>query len=83
MAYFNRATPAVTAPFGTPGRNVAFGFPLRQTNLAPANNERARLTFSGEFYNLFHQTNFAAPSVNQASATIGRVGPPLDPRFVQ
>jgi len=93
LGYFNRAalaTPAVTAPFGALGRNVVYGFPLRQTNLVlaksfrlPVINEGARLTFRSEFYNLFNQTNFAAPDVNLASASFGRVGSTLDPRFVQ
>ena len=79
LGYFNRA--AVAAPFGTWGRNVLYGFPLRRTNLVPAKtfrlpaiNERVRLTFRGEFDNLSHQTNFAETDVNLANATIGRVG---------
>ncbi|MFN0101487.1 MAG: carboxypeptidase regulatory-like domain-containing protein [Bryobacteraceae bacterium] len=93
LGYFNRtvlAVPAVTSPFGTLGRNVVYGFPLRQTNLVlaksfrlPTINEGARLTFRSEFYNLFNQTNFAAPDVNFASATFGRVSSTFDPRFVQ
>lgn len=93
LAYFNRAAlavPPVTAPFGSLGRNVVYGFPLRQTNLVLAKhfairpiNETARLTIRGEFYNLFNQTNFAAPDVNVANAAFGRVGSTFDPRFVQ
>jgi hypothetical protein len=93
LGYFNRAAlavPAVTSPFGTLGRNVAFGFPLRQTNLVlaksfrlPVINEGARLTFRSEFYNLFNQTNFAAPDVTVTNANFGRVSSTLDPRFVQ
>ncbi|MBY0372400.1 MAG: hypothetical protein K2Q23_00305, partial [Bryobacteraceae bacterium] len=93
LNYFNRAAfaiPAVTSPFGTLGRNVVYGFPLRQTNLVlaknfamPFINDGARLQFRGEFYNLFNQTNFTAPDVNLASANFGRVGSTLDPRFVQ
>jgi hypothetical protein len=93
LAYFNRAAvaiPPVTAPFGTLGRNVVYGFPLYQTNLVLAKNfplrfinEGARVQFRGEFYNLFNRTNFTAPEVNLASANFGRVGSTLDPRFVQ
>ena len=93
LAYFNRsalAIPAVTAPFGTLGRNVVYGFPLYQTNLVlaknfamPFINEGARLQFRGEFYNLFNQTNFTAPTVDLTSANFGRVTSTLDPRFVQ
>jgi hypothetical protein len=93
LGYFNRAAlavPPVTAPFGSLGRNVAFGFPLRQTNLVlaksfglPMINEGAKLTFRSEFYNLFNQTNFLAPTVDVNSAAFGRVGSTFDPRFVQ
>jgi len=91
--YFNRANlaiPAVTSPFGNLGRNVAFGFPLYQTDFVLSKsfgmrfiNEGARLQFRSEFYNLFNKTNFAAPEINLASVNFGRVGSTLDPRFVQ
>ena len=91
LGYFNRgalAIPAVTSPFGTLGRNVVYGFPLRQTNLVLSKSfrlwsETSRLTFRGEFYNLLNQTNFAAPDVNLANASFGRVSSTFDPRFVQ
>lgn len=93
LGYFNRAalaTPPVTSPFGNLGRNVAYGFGLRQTNLVLAKhfplgfiNEGARITFRSEFYNLFNQTNFLAPDVNVTSANFGRVSSTFDPRFVQ
>jgi len=93
LGYFNRAAlavPAVTAPFGNLGRNVAYGFPLRQTNLVlaksfrlPVINEGARLAVRGEFYNLFNQTNFSAPDVTVTNAAFGRVSSTLDPRFIQ
>lgn len=93
LGYFNRAAlavPAVTSPFGTLGRNAAYGFPLRQTNLVlaksfrlPVINEGARLTFRGEFYNLLNQTNFGAPTVDVTNAAFGRVGSTFDPRFAQ
>lgn len=93
LAYFNRAAvaiPPVTAPFGTLGRNVVYGFPLYQTNLVlaksfgmPFINESARLQFRGEFYNLFNKTNFTAPNTDLNSANFGRVASTLDPRFVQ
>jgi hypothetical protein len=93
LAYFNRASvaiPAVTAPFGTLGRNVVYGFGLKQTNFILAKNfamrfinEGARLQFRGEFYNLFNQTNFTAPNSDLSSANFGRVTSTLDPRFVQ
>ncbi len=91
--YFNRANlavPPVTAPFGNLGRNVAFGFPLYQTDLVLSKsfalrfiNEGARLQFRSEFYNFFNKTNFGAPGVNLAAANFGVVGSTFDPRFVQ
>jgi hypothetical protein len=93
LSYFNRsalAIPPVTAPFGTLGRNVVYGFPLYTTNLVlaksfglPFINESARLQFRGEFYNLFNRTNFTAPNTDLNSANFGRVASTLDPRFVQ
>ena len=91
--YFNRsnlATPPVTAPFGNLGRNVAYGFPLYQTDFVLSKsfamrfiNEGARLQFRSEFYNIFNKTNFAGPEVNLANANFGRVTSTLDPRFIQ
>ncbi len=91
--YFNRAnlaTPAVTSPFGNIGRNVAYGFPLYQTDIVISKafpirviNEGARLQFRAEFYNLFNNTNFNAPTVDISSANFGRSTSTFDPRFVQ
>lgn len=92
LSYFNRAAvaiPAVTTPFGTLGRNVVYGFPLRQTNLVVSKSfalpfkEGMRLQFRSEFYNLLNQTNFTAPNTDLSSANFGRVSSTLDPRFVQ
>ena len=91
--YFNKANlaiPSVTAPFGNLGRNVAYGFPLYQTDLVlaknfalPMINESARLQFRSEFYNLFNKTNFTAPTVDLSSASFGRSGSTFDPRYIQ
>ena len=91
--YFNKANlaiPAVTAPFGTLGRNVAIGFPLYQTDLVLAKNfqlrplgEQARLQFRSEFYNLFNRTNFTAPTVDLSSASFGRSISTFDARYIQ
>jgi hypothetical protein len=93
LNYFNRAAfaiPPVTEPFGNLGRNVAYGFPLYQTNMVVAKNfgldvvrEGMRLQLRGEFYNLFNQTNFTAPGINIAAANFGVVGSTFDPRSVQ
>ncbi|MFN9458970.1 MAG: TonB-dependent receptor, partial [Acidobacteriota bacterium] len=91
--YFNRANlavPPVTNPFGNLGRNVAYGFPLYQTDLVlaksfalPMINESARLQFRGEFYNIFNKTNFTQPEVSLASGNFGRVTNTFDPRYIQ
>lgn len=91
--YFNKANlaiPSVTSPFGNLGRNVAYGFPLYQTDMVlaknfalPMINEGARLQFRGEFYNLLNKTNFTAPTVDLSSASFGRSGSTFDPRYVQ
>ena len=91
--YFNGSnlkSPPVTAPFGNLGRNVAYGFPLYQTDFVLSKsfamrfiNEGARLQFRSEFYNIFNKTNFAAPEINLASANFGRVTSTLDPRYIQ
>jgi hypothetical protein len=93
LNYFNRAnlaTPAVTAPFGNLGRNVAYGFGLYQVDFVlaksfalPFINEASRLQFRSEFYNLFNKTNFQAPQVNIASAAFGRSSSTEDPRYIQ
>ncbi len=93
LNYFNRsnlAVPPVTSPFGNLGRNVAYGFPLYQTDFViaksfalPVINEGARLQFRSEFYNFFNRTNFAAPDINLASGNFGRSSSTFDPRFVQ
>ncbi|MCX6611332.1 MAG: TonB-dependent receptor [Acidobacteria bacterium] len=91
--YFNRANlaiPAVTSPFGNLGRNVAYGFPLYQTDLVlsksialPVINEVARLQFRSEFYNMFNKTNFQQPTIDLSSGNFGRVTSTFDPRYIQ
>jgi hypothetical protein len=93
LNYFNRASlaiPAVTAPFGSLGRNAAYGFPLYQTDFVLAKsfplsfiNEGAKLQFRGEFYNFLNQTNFTAPETNVSSGNFGRVSSTFDPRYIQ
>jgi hypothetical protein len=84
------AIPAASAPFGTLGRNVAYGFPLYQTDLAVQKNfgmkflgEQGRLTFRAEFFNLFNKTNFNAPIVDVRNANFGRVTSTFDARLMQ
>jgi hypothetical protein len=83
------AIPTATEPFGTLGRNVAYGFPFYQTDLSLQKNfrmpinEQSRLTFRAEFFNLFNRTNFNAPVVDRRNAAFGRVTSTFDPRLIQ
>ncbi len=84
------AIPAATAPFGNLGRNPVYGFPLYQTDVSlqknfriPVLTEQSRLQFRAEFFNLFNQTNFAAPIVDRRNAAYGRITSTFDPRLIQ
>lgn len=91
--YFNRtniAVPPASQPFGNIGRNAVYGYGLYQVNLMMQKNfalpfltEASRLTFRGEFFNLFNKTNFTAPTSDIRSANFGRVGSTFDPRAIQ
>lgn len=93
LNYFNKANlvrPAVTAPFGNLGRNVANGFPLYVTDFVLAKsfplrfiNEGARLQFRSEFYNLLNKTNFSAPNVDITSGAFGTSTGTFDSRYIQ
>jgi hypothetical protein len=81
--------PTATSPFGNLGRNVVYGFPLYQTDLALQKNfrmpinEASRLTFRAEFFNLFNKTNFTAPVVDRRNGAFGRISSTFDPRIIQ
>jgi hypothetical protein len=84
------AVPTADQPFGNLGRNVVYGFPFYQTDVAVQKNfaikplgEAGRLQFRAEFFNLFNRTNFQAPTVDRRSAAYGRVGSTFDPRIIQ
>lgn len=84
------AIPTADAPFGTLGRNVVYGFPLFQTDMALQKNfaikplgEQGRLQFRAEAFNLFNKTNFGAPIVDRRNGNFGRVTSTFDPRFIQ
>ena len=52
---------------------------LKNTNI----KEQRRLQFRAEFFNMFNNVNFNAPTSNVASAQFGRITSALDPRIVQ
>jgi carboxypeptidase family protein len=76
--YFS-ATPPV-GRVGTSGRNQYYGPGLQNYNFAVAKsfsiaktNERVRLRFRADFFNLFNHTNFANPTANESSANFGKI----------
>jgi hypothetical protein len=83
------ALPTADQPFGSAGRNLLYGFPFYQTDLALQKsfrlplNEVSRLTFRAEAFNLLNQVNFNAPIVDLRNANFGRVTSTFDPRIMQ
>ncbi len=87
--YFDisKFAPNALGTFGSSGKNIlrAPGFfntdfgVLKSTRLT----ERIAWQFRGEFFNIFNNVNFNAPSGNQSSAQFGRITSSLDPRIIQ
>jgi hypothetical protein len=78
----------VTQPFGNLGRNPGRMEPFYQSDfglfkqfLLP--REGSRLEFRSEFFNLFNQTNLAAPNSNASSTAFGRVTAAFPARQIQ
>ncbi|MCW5962633.1 MAG: TonB-dependent receptor [Bryobacterales bacterium] len=78
----------VTRPFGNAGRNIGRMEPFYQSDfglykqfLLP--REGSRVEFRSEFFNLFNQTNFAAPNSNVSSTAFGRVTAAFPARQIQ
>jgi hypothetical protein len=82
--WFNRAAFAVNdvGTFGTMGKNSLYGPPLYSWDMGVFKRfritERVSTQFRAEFFNIFNQTNFDAPTVsggsNVASVTAGGFG---------
>jgi hypothetical protein len=75
-------------PFGTAGRNVAWGFPYFGTNVSLQKEfrlrvERMRLQFRSEAFNLAKHTNFNAPNGNKSDSTFGAVTSAKPARQIQ
>jgi hypothetical protein len=73
----SKGTPPV-GRVGTAGRNQYYGPGLQNFNFAvnktfPLHNERLRLLFRTDFFNLFNHTNFANPVGNQSSGNFGKI----------
>lgn len=92
LNYFNTSClqrPAVTAPFGNAGRNIARSNSFFQTDIGVQKqfalpfNESTRLEFRAEFFNLFNRTNFQAPNSDITSASFGTITSTFPARQVQ
>ncbi|MDE3160299.1 MAG: hypothetical protein KGM92_16145, partial [Acidobacteriota bacterium] len=76
LGYFSNTPPA--GRIGTSGRNQFYGPGLFNWDLAAAKNfpiwnERTRLQFRADFFNLFNHTNFANPAHDESSANFGKI----------
>lgn len=79
--WFNRAAfalPAINAPFGTLGRNIASTEPIYNFDLGLHKNfrlwsEASRIEFRSEFFNLFNTTNLGAPGQTFGNANFGTI----------
>jgi hypothetical protein len=87
--YFDTSkfVPNALGTFGNSGKNILrgpryfntdFGL-LKVTNVT----ERVGLQLRAEFFNIFNNVNFNAPTTNQSSAQFGRITSSLDPRILQ
>ncbi len=75
-SYFPNNPP--TGRVGTSGRNQYYGPGLQNYNFTlaksfPLPNERVRLQFRADFFNLFNHTNFSNPEGNQSNANFGKI----------
>jgi len=76
LGYFSATPP--TGRLGTAGRNQFYGPGLFNWDLAAAKNfaiteNRIKLQFRGDFFNLFNNVNFANPVHNESSALFGQI----------
>jgi len=76
--YFSATPP--TGRQGTSGRNQYYGPGLQNYNFAVSKsfsiaktNERVRLRFRADFFNLFNHTNFANPIASQSNGNFGKI----------
>ena len=76
LGYFSATPP--TGRVGTEGRNQFYGPGLFNWDLAAAKNfaiteNRIKLQFRGDFFNLFNDVNFANPVHNESSSLFGQI----------
>jgi len=90
--YLDRTAVAIPTdparPFGTVGRNNVRGYGLFQLDAGmhkdfPLWNERTKLQFRAEVFNLTNQTNFGAPASNISSSNYGSITSTFPARQLQ
>ncbi len=87
--WFNTSAFAFSRPgtFGNAGRNILDGPGYHNFNAAlvkdTAINERLKLQFRAEAFNLFNHPNFNLPDNFLGSPTFGRISSARDPRHIQ
>ena len=82
------AVPAVSAPYGSLGRNALRGPNFWQWDLGVNKNfrlprEGMALQFRSEFFNLLNHTNFGLPDCNISDAAFGTITSAYPPRQIQ
>jgi hypothetical protein len=87
--YFDTSkfAPNAIGTFGNSGKNMVRGPRYFNTDLALLKvtnvTSRVGLQFRAEFFNIFNNVNFNAPTSNVSSAQFGRITSALDPRILQ
>ncbi len=88
-SYFDisKFVPNAIGTFGNSGKNMLRGPNYFNTDVALLKvtniSNRVGLQFRAEFFNIFNNVNFNAPSSNVSSAQFGRITSALDPRILQ
>ncbi|MCC6365976.1 MAG: hypothetical protein IT165_20865 [Bryobacterales bacterium] len=87
--YFNVSAFTFNAPgtFGNSGKNILRSPRSFNTDMGVLKdfraNERMAFQFRTEFFNVFNNVNFSAPSTNLASASVGKITSAANPRILQ
>jgi hypothetical protein len=87
--FFNTSVFTVNAigTFGNAGKNILRGPALFDTDLGliknTAINDRARVQFRAEFFNVFNNVNFGVPGSTVGQPTFGKITAANDPRILQ
>jgi hypothetical protein len=83
----NAFTAPVPFTFGTAGRNIVIGPPLKNLDFSVHKQflvtERQALEFRAEFFNVTNHTNFFQPGNTFGTPSLGVIGGAFDPRDIQ